>query len=126
MGGEHILALNLYGGTTFGEAPFQELLLYGGPNKARGYFQGHYRDNALVLFQSEYRFQIWKRFGAVVFTSIGNVGARLEEVEISMAKWNAGLGLRYMIDADDRLNVRVDYALGRETSGLYITVGEAF
>jgi hypothetical protein len=124
--GEHILALNLYGGTTFGNAPFQELLLYGGSNKARGYFQGHYRDNALILLQSEYRFQIWKRFGGVVFSSLGNVGPRLDQVGMSTAKWNAGLGLRYLINTDDRLNLRVDYAVGKETGGLYITFGEAF
>lgn len=126
LGGENILALNLYGGTTFGEAPFQELLLMGGPSKARGYFLGHYRDNALVLLQAEYRFQIWNRLGAVMFSSIGNVGQRLDKVALKTAKWNAGLGLRYIINTDDRLNVRVDYAIGRQTSGLYITVGEAF
>lgn len=122
----HVLALNVYGGTTFGEAPFQELLLYGGTNKARGYFQGHYRDNALILLQSEYRFPIWKRFGGVVFGSLGNVDRALNEVEFTGAKWNIGAGLRYMINPEDRLNARLDYAIGDQTSGLYITFGEAF
>ncbi|GLR18612.1 BamA/TamA family outer membrane protein [Portibacter lacus] len=122
----HILALNLYGGTTFGTPPFQELLLYGGGNKARGYYLGHYRDKALIVFQPEYRFPIWRRFSGVAFGTLGNVAPALNKFEISKTKWNAGLGLRYMINPDDRLNLRVDYAIGKETSGLYITFGEAF
>lgn len=123
---EHILALNLYGGMTYGEAPFQELQLYGGGKKARGYFQGHFRDQAMILFQTEYRFQIWKRFGGVAFGSLGNVAGAFSAFEVDKSKWNAGLGIRYMINTDDRLNLRVDYALGENTSGLYITFGEAF
>ncbi|WP_235297552.1 BamA/TamA family outer membrane protein [Portibacter marinus] len=121
-----VLALNLYGGTTFGTPPFQEYLLYGGTKKARGYYEGYYRDNALMMFQSEYRFQIWRRFGAVVFGSLGNVGPSLDKINPALTKWNAGLGLRYMINEEDRLNARLDYAIGKNTSGLYITFGEAF
>jgi len=123
---EQILAFNLYGGLTLGDAPFQELQLLGGSNKARGYYQGHFRDNAMVIFQSEYRFQIWRRFGGVAFGSLGTVGPALNKVNFEKTKWNAGIGLRYMINTDDRLNLRVDYAIGKETSGLYITFGEAF
>ncbi len=121
-----IVALNLYGGTMRGEAPFQELLLYGGPRKARGYFEGRFRDKNLLLFQVEYRYNFYKRFGLVVFGTLGNVSPRFFELELLSPKYNYGLGLRYMINTADLLNIRLDYAWGKNSTGLYITFAEAF
>lgn len=123
---EQILAINLFGGMVRGEVPFQELMLYGGPKKARGYYLGRLRDKNLLMFQGEYRFQIYRRFGAVIFGTLGNVSPEISTFEWDSPKYNLGLGLRYMINPADRLNVRLDYAIGKETSGFYITFGEAF
>ena len=126
IGQEKTIALNLYGGIVNGNAPFQELMLYGGGNKARGYYLGRYRDTHLLMLQGEYRFQIWKRFGATLFGTLGNVSNTIADFKLFQPKYNYGLGLRYMINPADRLNIRVDYAWGIESSGLYITFGEAF
>lgn len=124
--GERVLALNLYGGAVRGDIPFQELMLYGGTKKARGYYQGRLRDQNLLMFQGEYRFKIWRRFGGVIFGTLGNVGPTIGEVNLLRPKYNVGGGLRFMINPADRLNVRLDYAIGKETSGFYVTFGEAF
>ena len=124
--GERVLALNLYGGAVGGNIPFQELMLYGGPKKGRGYYLGRLRDRNLLMLQAEYRFKVWKRFGAVIFGTLGNVGPTINEVNLLRPKYNLGAGLRYMINPADRLNVRLDFAFGKETSGFYVTFGEAF
>lgn len=122
----NVLALNLYGGLVNGDAPFQELILYGGPNKGRGYFQGRFRDTHLLMLQTEYRMKVWKRFGATIFGTLGNVSNSISSFKVLEPKYNFGLGLRYMINPADRLNIRVDYAWGKESTGLYITFAEAF
>jgi hypothetical protein len=38
----------------------------------------------------------------------------------------AGAGLRFTLDKKNRVNYRVDWAIGREGSTLVIGVGEAF
>jgi hypothetical protein len=37
-----------------------------------------------------------------------------------------GLGLRFMYNVDERVNVRVDFGVGKKSSGLYMTAYEAF
>jgi len=41
-------------------------------------------------------------------------------------KWSAGAGFRFNINKDDPTNIRIDYGVGRGTSGFYIQFGEAF
>jgi outer membrane protein assembly factor BamA len=125
-GHNNILALNFYGGQTLGNVPFQELMLYGSGNKGRGYYFGRFRDNVLMMLQAEYRVRIWRRFGGTIFGTLGNVSNSIESFDVLTPKYNIGLGLRYLINPADRLNIRVDYAIGKNTSGFYLTFGEAF
>jgi len=37
-----------------------------------------------------------------------------------------GGGLRFKIDRESNVNIRFDYALGKNSSGFYIGFGEAF
>jgi len=38
----------------------------------------------------------------------------------------AGGGLRFQPLKDNPINIRVDYAVGKDSHGLYVSVGEAF
>ena len=124
FGKNNILALNLYSELTFGDAPFNQLSLLGGPKRMRGYLEGRFRDDHYLAFQSEYRFPIYKRFKGVVFGGLGSVGSQEEGLENLLFSY--GLGVRFGISKTERINIRLDYGFGKNTSGFYLTFGEAF
>ncbi|HMQ47022.1 MAG TPA: BamA/TamA family outer membrane protein [Saprospiraceae bacterium] len=122
----HILAFNLFAGSIAGEAPFNELMLLGGSKKARGFYEGRFRDKHLALLQIEYRTKLKGRFGAVLFTSVGNVTPDLGHWAWKYNRYNAGAGLRYSLDKKEHINLRLDIGFGQQAIGYYFTIGEAF
>lgn len=124
---DHIIALNTYMEFTAGDAPFNQLSLLGGSKRMRGYFEGALRDKQFVSFQAEYRMTLFWRIGAVFFAGIGAVGADIPEVsEVGNLKYSIGAGLRFLLDEKQKVNLRFDAGFGKNTSGLYITISEAF
>jgi len=122
-----VLALNFYTEFTGGNAPFNQLSLLGGNKKMRGYFEGRLRDNHQIALQTEYRFPIYKkRFRGVVFGGVGQVANQFSEFNIDNLKYTYGAGLRILINEKERIHIRLDAGFGKETSGYYITIGEAF
>ena len=84
------------------------------------------RFNLLVL-QSEFRLPIFKRIGVVGFGSIGNVGNNFTEITNSEIKYSYGGGIRFALNKKEKLNLRIDYGLGKgKNNGLYFQIGEAF
>lgn len=123
---ENVWAFNFYGGFNLGNPPFNDMLEIGGTKKGRGYFQGTYRDRILNLLQAEYRFHVWKRFSATVFGSYGGVTDKIDDYQLKYLRYNYGAGIRFLLNKKEHINVRLDVALGKNTSGFYLTVGEAF
>ena len=35
-------------------------------------------------------------------------------------------GIRYLFSRDEKMNIRLDFAYGKDSYGMYITIGEAF
>ena len=122
----HTLALNVFSILNSGEPPFNELAFLGGSRRGRGYYPGRFRDKQLFIMQGEYRFPLFWYLGMVTFGSYGGVAQNINDFKISNFRYNLGLGLRFAVNPDDRINIRIDYAIGKETSGFYLTVGEAF
>jgi outer membrane protein assembly factor BamA len=120
-----IVALNYVVSMTGGVAPFSALSLVGSGKRLRGYYEGRYRDNNLALLQAEARVAVWKRLSAVVFGGVGVLGNSQRLFRANDPKTAYGGGLRLRIN-DDGLNIRVDYGIGKQSSGLYLTLGEAF
>ena len=108
-----------------GDVPFDRLAQLGG-NVLRGYLQGRYRDNALAAAQVEFRTPVWRRLGAAVFAGIGEVAPHLSDFDGGDVKSAGGFGLRYALSKEDRLNLRFDIGVGQNSSGTYVTLGEAF
>jgi hypothetical protein len=50
----------------------------------------------------------------------------LEAFELSEAKPSGGFGVRYLYNADEGINIRLDFGFAEDSSGFYITAGEAF
>lgn len=111
---------------TTGTVPFYLMAQLGGTGRMRGYYEGQFRDRSAVLLQTELRLKVYRRWGVNAFWSTGAVGEGLDELPISPFRNAGGIGLRFMADRKKTLNLRLDAAWGRESSGLYFTVGEAF
>jgi outer membrane protein assembly factor BamA len=126
LGKRAVLALNYFTSFTVGRAPFNALSLLGGTRRMRGYYEGRYRDQNAALLQSELRVPVYKRLGAVAFGSVGVLGDEQQLLRVGAPKAAYGAGLRFTVNRRDQLNLRLDYGLGRNSSGLYLTIGEAF
>jgi len=121
-----ILAVQLRGRLTEGHPSFRDLALLGGENVMRGYYTGRYRDHNALQTEAEWRKKLGGRFGFTLFAGTGEVWRRFEDFSMRNYKWSAGLGLRYDFNPEDPTNIRFDYGFTKESTGLYITFGEAF
>lgn len=106
--------LNLQG---ISDVSYQLLLPLGGNNTIRGLPQDRYLSTSTILFNSEIRFPIWKRFGGIAGIDIGN--------SESTPDWviNPVIGLRFYMD---NFVVRFDVGFGSETTGIYFNFGHVF
>jgi outer membrane translocation and assembly module TamA len=111
-----------------GDPPFDLLPQLGGDVLLRGYFQGRFRDKDLLAFQAEYRAPVWWKLGAAAFVSAGQVAPELSGLRIDAFHPAAGFGLRFLIQEEEGVQIRADFAWGFdvESSGFYINIGEAF
>ena len=121
-----VLAFNYFASFTAGTAPFNAMSLLGGTKRMRGYYEGRFRDKNAALVQAELRFDVYKRLGAAVFGAVGVLGDDNRLLRTDDPKGAYGAGLRFTVNRRDHINIRVDYGLGNNSSGLYVTVGEAF
>ncbi|MCF6269428.1 MAG: outer membrane protein assembly factor [Melioribacteraceae bacterium] len=126
LGKSNIVAGQVYFESTSGDVPFFKLPALGGFKRMRGYFLGRYRDELYLTWQIEYRKIIWNRIGAVAFFGMGDVAKRISQFNLSQFKYSYGVGLRYVFDEKERLNVRMDLGFGKNTSGIYFSLEEAF
>lgn len=122
-----ILTWNIRGETCTGEVPWSELPKLGTPFDLRGYFWGRYRENSIVCGLAEYRHTIkWNdkltKWGFVVWAGGGTMAESLSDFNCFLP--NYGLGLRFAVQP--RMNVRVDFGMGRESSGVYFNLLESF
>lgn len=106
-----------------GEIPFYHLSMLGGSSMLRGFYEGRYRDQNLWALQTEFRVPVWRRILVVPFAAAGEV-FNFEEYksELHLA---AGAGLRYIVDHENRVNIRFDAAYG-DKFRFYLTIMEAF
>jgi outer membrane translocation and assembly module TamA len=100
--------------------------LLGGDAIMRGYYNGRYRDNQQMSIQGEYRRQLLPWLGVTAFSAFGDVASDFNSFDLGDFKWAAGGGLRFMVNRSDRINIRIDYGIGENTSGFYFAFAEAF
>jgi hypothetical protein len=122
----HVLAFQAGGEFMGGDVPFQNLVRFGGQNLLRGYFDGRYRDKHGVAIQAEYRLPVWWRFGLVGFAGIAQVADRISHLGLGRFWFAGGAGVRFAWNPEERVNLRLDYGIGNNSDGIYITVTEAF
>tara|TARA_B100001109_G_C18864259_1_gene475997 strand:+ start:4808 stop:5926 length:1119 start_codon:yes stop_codon:yes gene_type:complete len=123
-----ITAINLYGVSISGSPPFNEQAFIGGRSKMRGFYEGRYRERNLVMGQLELRKWIGWKLGLVAFSGHGMLSHDLGNMSLSNLKNTYGIGIRYRLNEEDKINIRLDYgrSFDGESSAVYLVVGEAF
>ena len=119
---DHILALHALGVSTDGEVPFDEL-----PTPViRGLYENLFIDDHMFTLEMEYRFPIHDRWSGAAFAGVGDVFHDQDDLEIQDIKYAGGGGIRYAIDKEDKINLRID--IGASPYGVfpYVLFQEAF
>jgi outer membrane protein assembly factor BamA len=123
---KHVLAFHSSIRFMIGEVPFLDLSRLGGEDVLRGYPSNRFIDKNLLVSQVEYRFPLFWRLGMTAFAGAGDVFNNFQDLSLSRLKYSAGLGLRLLVNPKERVNIRLDYARGREGGYFYFSVSEAF
>jgi outer membrane protein assembly factor BamA len=127
LGKNQVLAYELYICSTGGKPPFYANCVYGTSNELRGYTAGRYLDRHMVTTQLEYRLSLPKRFGLAGFAGIGEVipgGSQLFRINHVLPA--IGGGPRFSLSTKYHVNLRTDFARGKDSWTWSMGVGEAF
>jgi hypothetical protein len=126
-GEKQVLAYNLFVCGTGGEPPFYGNCIYGTNNELRGYTAGRYLDRYMFATQLEYRLSLPKRFGVVGFGGIGEIAPGGSQILRSRNFLPAGGGgVRFELSKTYKVNLRADFARGKDNWTWTMGVGEAF
>ena len=129
-----ILAVQLLGQFHSGNVPWYGLAglganlggtLYNNSNLMRGIYEQRYRDRQMVTAQAELRQHLFWRIDGAAFLGVGQVGYNLSDYSFGGIHTAGGLGARFNLIRRDRVNLRFDYAFGKDP-GFYFAIGEAF
>jgi hypothetical protein len=122
----HVFAFQGFGSFTRGNPPFYEVPRLGGGVTMRGYFEGRYRDRNYITLQMEYKTVLFWKIGGVLFVGMGDVARQFSDFKLKNFKYSYGFGFRYAFDLEERLTIRADFGFGKNTSGVYFSMSEAF
>ena len=121
----HVLALQGVLSIADGNLPFRMLSSVG--STLRGYSTVRYIDRNLAALQAEYRLvPVFGRFGFAGFAGVADVFDRTGDLSLDKLKFSAGIGIRYLFSRSEKINIRLDYGVGKDSSGDYIDLNEAF
>ena len=119
-----IIAMEVYSQSIFGDAPWLDYAQLGDDQRMRGYYQGRYRDKHQLSTQVEIRHTIAGRHGVVGWLGAGNIAPTYHDLFESSWLPTVGVGYRFAFKA--RINVRVDLGVGKDSTGFYFQINEAF
>jgi len=122
-----VLGFQFIGHFSNGDVPFSELALLGSNEIMRGYREGRYVERNMMAGQVEYR-KTFKdsRFGMVAFVGTGDVFNKIDQLKVKNLRPNFGVGLRFLLDKEENLNIRADWGFGDNSNNLYLNIAEAF
>jgi outer membrane protein assembly factor BamA len=123
--GKTTLGFQITGTAANGTIPFYYYPSLGGSNIIRGFLDGRYIERECIAAQTEYRFPIEGRWGGTAFVGAGEVAHSPSEFG-KHPRAAAGAGVRYMIDTDQKINIRMDVTYNGKDSYVYVNILEAF
>lgn len=124
----NVLAFRFYARSTYGDVPITDLSDFSGGKNLRGYHLGHYRDNTTAFLLGEWRYTFRKsdkslsKSGIVLWAGTGSIAPDVAY----LSKWLPNAGIGYRFELQPRMNVCVDFGVGRDTQGVYFNFVEAF
>jgi outer membrane protein assembly factor BamA len=93
--------------------PFTELFTLGGADTLRGFRNGAFRNESLLMFSAEYRWPIWMWADASLFADYGGTFERnFADLGLSGMFWDVGVGLRLLTRSRFLFRVEVAYGFG--------------
>jgi Omp85 superfamily domain len=126
FGDRQVLAYNLFVCGTGGAPPFYGECIYGTNNELRGYTAGRYIDRYMLATQLEYRLVLPWRLGLVAFGGLGGVEPGASKFRNSQLLPAGGTGIRFLLSKKYHVNLRTDFAWGKDNFTWSMGVGEAF
>ena len=122
-GNDRVVAVQWRISTVSGGIPFNE---YARLDDVRGVLESRYRARKAAMVQAEYRFPVKGRFSGVTFVSAGEVMDRWGDASWSGLHAAGGVGLRFALNREERINLRLDLGFGEDGLYPYIRMMEAF
>ena len=130
----HLIGAWLWGNLMVaGRAPYLTLQSIGDDLRARsgrGYIQGRFRGEQFIYGEIEYRFPISpcsQILGGVVFVNATTTSNEYTGVKLfQYIQPGFGVGLRVMINSASRMNINLDYGVGKKSKGFYFSGAETF
>jgi len=104
-------------GVPFYDMPFYDL---------RGIFNSYFTNRSSYYAQAEYRFPLSSRLSAVVFGGGGNSAPRPGLLSFKTMQFAGGSGLRFVLDKNEKINMRLDIGASRWGVQPYFGITEAF
>jgi hypothetical protein len=94
--------------------------------RLRGFDVTDYLGKTTASGQLEARWRLSKRWGLAGFAGVGQYGDSFSGFQEHEAIPSYGAGVRFMVLAAKRINLRVDYARSKDSDAIHVSVGEAF
>ena len=110
----HVIAFQVVNEYNYGDVPYFHLSMMGGSDRMRGYYQGAIRDKVLIDGQVAYRVHVWKIFGLAAFFAAGRVWPEYNDLTFKDMNYAGGIGLRIQVDSENKANLRLDFAYGKD------------
>lgn len=119
-----VLAFDNYARFASGDVPWDQYSRLGNGRQMRGYYDGRYQDNHVFASQVEYRRKLDWRHGIVLWAGGGTMSESARH--LGGGHWLPNVGVGYRFEFKPWMNVRLDFGVGKQSSGFYFQVGEAF
>jgi len=123
---KQVLAYNAFACSTGGDAPFFGECIFGMQNELRGYPAGRYIDRKMLAVQAEYRRVLPLRLGVAAFGGFGEVGPTFSKFTLDNILSSGGVGPRFNLSTRYHLNLRADFAWGKNGRTFSMGLGESF
>lgn len=121
-----VLAYNAFACATGGNAPFFGQCIFGLQNELRGYPAGRYIDKDMLATQAEYRLSLPWRLGLAAFAGLGEVAPSFSKFDAGNILPSGGVGPRFVLSSKYHVNLRADFAWGKNGRTFSMGLGESF
>ncbi len=123
LGSDRVLAWQLAWARQWGAPGFRHRLSLA--DELRAYGDNRFTDLQRLSGRAELRWPLFWKLGLSLFAGAGQVIGE-EVLALNQLRHSAGVGFRYRLGKEHRLNLALDIAVGRDDMQLAFSLGEAF